>query len=177
MVLEDRGVDKKTFIKLQNEAIAAIHMASDSMMQCRSLLRDHSLGPAYRLAYICQVLKAIGVGMQHEGAVYTLKDSFFDRVIQFGKNSVLRLIKHAARIPVPDSYHLVGVADEGPAYEAAGLRNVFKLTEGQIFGSSIPHINPRTTLNHDAACIQTPDIDKPIYLEGKCSRILYMNRQ
>jgi RNA-dependent RNA polymerase len=49
-------------------------------------------------------------------------------------NDVLRDIKHSARIPIPESYLLVGVADEGPAYKKAGLTNVYILPEGNIFG-------------------------------------------
>ncbi|KAJ3536923.1 hypothetical protein NM688_g6770 [Phlebia brevispora] len=152
MVLEDRGVDKKVFITLQQEAIANIHMASDEIAKCRQLFREHSLGPAYRIAYILQCLKAIGIGMQYERSKYTLHDPFIDRLIHFAKNSVLRSIKHAARIPIPDSYLLVGVADEGPAYEAAGHKNVFKLNEAEIY-----------------ACVQRPEDEEPQWIQGLVS--------
>lgn len=137
MVLEDRGVNKQAFLDLQRDAVAAIHMSSDSVMQCRQLFREHSLGGSYRLSYVWQLLNAIQMGMEHEKNIrMVLKDPFFERLVQFAKNDVLRSIKHNARIPVHDNFLLVGVADEGPAYEAEGCTNVFKLEEGQIFGRS-----------------------------------------
>jgi RNA-dependent RNA polymerase len=66
-----------------------------------------------------------------------MDNPFFSQLRQVAKNDVLRDIKHSARIPVPDSYLLVGVADEGPAYEAAGDTNIFKLQESQIYGESL----------------------------------------
>lgn len=135
MVLEDRGVSKEAFLELQRQAVANIHMSSDSIMQCRRLFREHSLGGAYRLSYVWQFLNEIKMGMEHEKtAQVTLQDPFFQRLIQFAKNDVLRLIKHNARIPVYDSWLLVGVADEGAAYEKEGCTNVFTLKEGEIFG-------------------------------------------
>jgi RNA-dependent RNA polymerase len=136
MVLEDRGVEKKDFLKLQQLAVAKIHMSSDTVLEARQLLREQQLGGAYRLAYIFQCLNALGVGMEYEKHVkYRLDDPFFERLIQFAKNHVLRDLKHGARIPVPDAHHLVGVADEGPAYKAAGHENVYCLSEGEIFGN------------------------------------------
>ncbi len=134
MVLEDRGVEKKSFMELQEQAIAAIHMSSDEIMKCRQLFRVHSLGPSYHISWMLQCLQVIGMGMQHERSKYTLNDPFIDRLTHFAKNHVLRSIKHAARIPIPGSFLLVGVADEGPAYEEAGYENVFKLNKGEIYG-------------------------------------------
>ena len=142
MVLEDRGVTKKAFLKLQQDAIANIHMSSDTLLQARQLFREQQLGGAYRLAYIFQCMNALSLGMQYEKtATYQLNDPFFERLILFAKNHVLRDIKHNARIPIPDSHHLVGVADEGPAYVAEGYENVFCLPEGAIYGKFIfiPH--------------------------------------
>ena len=135
MVLEDRGVSKDAFLDLQRDAISAIHMSSDSIMQCRTLFRSHSLGTAFRLSFICQFLDAIKMGMGKETNTVALLDNpFFQQLVQYAKNDVLRSIKHNARIPVKESWLLVGVADEGAAYEAEGCENVFTLKEGQIYG-------------------------------------------
>ncbi|KAK7693992.1 hypothetical protein QCA50_003568 [Cerrena zonata] len=147
-ILEHRGVDKEAFMNLQRMAIADIHAASDTMILARQLFRSHSLGTSYRLPYIIQCLSSLGVGMKDERPQYVLEDKFIDRLIMFAKAHVLRDIKYAARIPVPNSYMLVGIADEGPAYENEGVENVFKLEKGQVF-----------------ACIHKPDED-PIYLHG-----------
>lgn len=136
MVLEDRGVGKKTFKDLQDAAIAEIHMSSDRIMQCRQLFRDHSLGQAFKLPFLLRFLHEVGLGMQYERSKFELNDPFFDNLVLYAKNSVLRSLKHAARIPVKDSWLLVGVADEGPAYEKEGYQDVYKLQEGEIFGAS-----------------------------------------
>lgn len=150
MILEDRGVYKQAFLDLQEAAVANIHMSSDSVMQCRQLFREHSLGGSYRLSYVWQMLNAVGLGMEYEkNARVVLRDPFFERLVQFAKNDVLRSIKHNARIPVYDGYLLVGVADEGPAYEAEGFENVFKLQEGEIY-----------------ACVQKSIDEPPEWIEG-----------
>ena len=45
-------------------------------------------------------------------------------------------MKFKARIPVPHSYQLVGVADEGQAYIKEGVdpANIFTLHEKEIYG-------------------------------------------
>ncbi|KAL4244861.1 RNA-dependent RNA polymerase [Abortiporus biennis] len=147
MILEDRGVEKSAFTALQDRAVADIHMASDTVPQARSLFRTHGLGNGYKLGYLFQCFTALNLGFQNE-KLMPLENIFIDRLIQIGKANVLRDIKNNARIPVPDSWHLVGVADEGPAYQAAGYEDVFCLKEGQIF-----------------ACVQRPD-EEPEYIQG-----------
>jgi RNA-dependent RNA polymerase len=57
---------------------------------------------------------------------------------------IMRDIKHSARILVPDSHLLVGIADEGPAYVNAGFENVYCLAPGFIYGK---FGNPRVQLH------------------------------
>lgn len=135
MIMEDRGVDKNAFIELQERTKTDIHTASDSMELFYRLLKVHKLGQAFGLDYIIRSLRTIGMGFKHEKDVTVLKDPFIDRLIHFAKNDVLRDVKHGARIPIPDSYLLVGIADEGPAYEAEGVENVYTLKENEIFGA------------------------------------------
>lgn len=134
MILEDRGVDKNAFIELQESTKRDIHTASDSMELFYRLLRAHKLGTSFALDFIIRRLRMIGMGFKHEKNVTVLKNPFIDRLIHFAKNHVLRDVKHGARIPIPDSYLLVGVADEGPAYEAEGVENVYCLAKNEIFG-------------------------------------------
>lgn len=135
MIMEDRGVDKTAFIELQERTKTDIHTASDSMELFYRLLRSHKLGQAFGLDFIILRLRTIGMGFKHEKNVTVLRDPFIDRLIHFAKNHVLRDVKHGARIPIPESYLLVGLADEGPAYEAEGVENVYALKENEIFGA------------------------------------------
>ncbi|THH29583.1 hypothetical protein EUX98_g4606 [Antrodiella citrinella] len=134
MILEDRGVMKSALVKLQAEAVQTVLTASDDLEKASELLKTNSLGLSYGLHYIIQGLRAIGMGTEIEtNKTHVLSDVFMDRLITFAKNHVLRDIKHKARIPIPGSYNMVGIADEGPAYEAEGRKNVFKLAKGEIF--------------------------------------------
>ena len=137
MILEDRGVDKEAFIRLQEDAVEEIQMSSDKILACRQLFRSHSLGNSYRLGYIWQFLASIDMGTVYEKtARFTLRDPFFERLIQYAKNDILRSIKHSARIPISGSWLLVGVADEGAAYIQEGCENVFTLGPNQIYGNT-----------------------------------------
>lgn len=161
---------KQAFLNLQNKAKEAIFTAGDSIADSIQLLRAHRLGMSYRLSYVLQNLQRIGMGMQREKAANQIEDNFIERLIQFSKNHVLRDIKHSARIPIPESYLLVGVADEGPAYVNEGCENVFMLEEGQVYGtlqsnSSSPEQDSLDDLL--LVCIQNHDDPEPTYLQGK----------
>ncbi|KAI0647398.1 RdRP-domain-containing protein [Trametes meyenii] len=150
MILEDRGVDQKVFLKLQELAAAKTTTASDSIEETVQLLKTHNLGTSFGIPWILQGLRAAGLGMGPERApAGDLSGTFLQSLILFAQHHVLRDIKHGARIPIPDSYLLVGVADEGPAYEAEGLKDVFMLEKDEIY-----------------VCIQNDEDGEPTYLKG-----------
>lgn len=80
----------------------------------------------------------MGLDFDHSNPDFSLDDEFPHRVVAYAVNHVLRELKHHARIPVPESWTLVGIAD---------IHNV--LEEGQVF-----------------ACVQPHHSNKRIYLEG-----------
>ena len=136
MILEDRGVDKGVFVKLQEIAVKVVITASDSVDGAVKLLRSHNIGLSFGLPFILNGLKAIGMGMEDEEGVRagSLNQTFLYSLLSYAQAHILRDMKHSARIPIPDSYLIVGLADEGPAYEEEGVKNVFKLKTNQIFG-------------------------------------------
>lgn len=134
MILEDLGVSKDVFLRLQELAIKDVVTATDSVRDTCTLMKTHNVGLSFGLPWILSRLRAAGLGMEKEDAEGSLKDTFLYSLIAYAQNHVLRDMKHNARIPIPDSYLLVGVADEGPAYEAEGVENVFSLKENQIYG-------------------------------------------
>ena len=166
-VLEDRGVNAENFKKLQQNAIAAVHQASDTIAGCRQLFKENALGRTYSLAFILQCLGAIGLGMSSERPMHTLESFFIHRLVHYAKLAVLRDMRRRARIPVPGSWHLVATADQGPAYEKEGYGNVYKLKEGEIYGMFLvwctmsypPHCPGE-------ACVQRSADEEPIYIEG-----------
>lgn len=135
MVLEDRGVPKEVFINLQKQAVANARMAHDTAALFAKLLESRQLCYNYRLAEILTRLNALGLELKANHMLHELDTPFLARLRACAINHVLREVKHEARIPIPNSYMLVGVADEGPAYEKEGLKNVFCLPQGKIFGT------------------------------------------
>ncbi|KAH6909391.1 RNA dependent RNA polymerase-domain-containing protein [Coprinopsis sp. MPI-PUGE-AT-0042] len=77
---------------------------------------------------------------------------FWKNLRQISFNHVMAVIRYEARILVPESYLLVGVADEGPAYKEMGYQNVFTLSPNSIF-----------------ACIQEDQNSEPVWLKGTCA--------
>ena len=140
-ILEDRGVEKKAFLKLQEQAISEIEMSSDTVSSMADLFKKHQLGSRFRLPNILSCLAAVNMRTPKEArdAEHVLKDPFFDRLIYTAKYALLRDIKFTARIPIKEGYHIVGVADEGPTYRVPE-DEVYKLKEGEIFCKYlIPH--------------------------------------
>jgi len=137
MALEDRGVEKDTFMDLQEKAKAKICLSSDSLENFRELLRDHGLGGKYHLGFILEQLLKVGLDFKDGKNKKAIKNAFFERLLRFSIHHSLRTVKFKARIPVPKSYQLVGVADEGRAYINEGVNEdeVFTLKPGTIYGT------------------------------------------
>ncbi|KAJ7709483.1 RNA dependent RNA polymerase-domain-containing protein [Mycena rosella] len=152
MALEDRGVRQGAFRRIQDLAVAAAQTIDDSISQFRAVLRDHSLGNGFRLSFLLQKLEGLGLDLQAKHRKPGIDNEFIRQLRQVAMNDVLRDIKHSARIPIPESYLLVGVADEGPAYTRAGYQNVYELPPGKIY-----------------ACVHRRDDDGPTWLEGSCT--------
>ncbi|KAK0447465.1 RNA dependent RNA polymerase-domain-containing protein [Desarmillaria tabescens] len=147
VILEDKLVRREVFQELQDDAVAKALTINDSMQQFSNILEEHSLGNVYRLSYIISRLSALRLDIATPG----IDTPFLKELREVGKIHVLQDIKYRARILVPDSYQLIGVPDEGPAYVKAGCKNVFTLKKRNIY-----------------ACIQRPG-EKPEWFEGGCT--------
>lgn len=136
MVLEDRGAPRQGFLDLQDKVIASTRRAHESVDIFASLLEGHHLSRFFWLAKTLRQLNSLGLELNPNPLQQSLDTPFLSRLRSCAINHVLRLVKYRARIPVPDSYMLVGVADEGPAYVKKGVKNVFCLPQGKIYGES-----------------------------------------
>src|SRR6266702_3272013 len=136
MALEDLGVKKQAFVDLQEDAKARIYLSSDSLKIFVGLLRSQSLGGKFHLAFILEQLIKLGLDFRDHLDKKAIASAFLGRLVRDSVNHSLREMKFKARIPVPRSYQLVGVADEGRAYinEDARPDKVFTLGEKQIYG-------------------------------------------
>jgi RNA-dependent RNA polymerase len=86
-------------------------------------------------------------------------------------NHSLREVKFKARIPVPKSYQLVGVADEGQAYIKEGVNeeDVFTLGEGRIYGAFLRgHSRATLCKRQHSVCVQEKANEPPKYFKGTC---------
>ncbi|KAI0335366.1 RdRP-domain-containing protein [Cubamyces sp. BRFM 1775] len=131
MLLEGLGVPYNVFQKFQDDAVREVQASAESLERSARLLEGHGLGASFRLTSTMLALHKLDLGPL-DG------NMFWERMMDFATNHVLRELKHHARIPVPDSWTLVGVAD------VHGY-----LREGEIF-----------------ACVDSPDRSGLIYLEG-----------
>ncbi|KAJ3841711.1 RNA dependent RNA polymerase-domain-containing protein [Lentinula raphanica] len=158
MILEDRGVPRPTFLDLLRNAVADAQLVDNSIHDCHTFLAEHSFGNVYRLP---RILKQLAVEYQAEitnsDNRVNIDSKFLKGLRNVARMQVLKDIKHNARILIPDSHLLVGVADEGPAYVNDPSRpeftdeNTYCLSENQIY-----------------ACIQRPDDEHPTWISGPC---------
>ncbi|KAK7034082.1 hypothetical protein VNI00_012513 [Paramarasmius palmivorus] len=163
-ILEDRQVKKQAFTDLLDLAVAEVS----------KFMRDHSLGTSYNVPWMLKQLHQYGAYIGTEApskSSINIDNPFLKQLRQVGRMDVLREIKHSARIPIPDSFLLVGVADEGPAYEKMGYENVFSLPEGHIFGS-LPVWGPfgtdrRAGVRFRAVLSSIQEMYKPVHAIGK----------
>ncbi|KAI0651763.1 RdRP-domain-containing protein [Trametes meyenii] len=132
MLLEGLGVPHQVFQDLQDDAVRSVQGSVESLERSARLLEVHGLGASFRLTSAMLGLHKLGLDPLHD-------DYFWQQMMDFATNHVLRELKHRARIPVPNGWTLVGVADVHGYLE-----------EGEIF-----------------ACIDAPDRTGLIFLEGR----------
>ena len=156
MILGGLGVDAKVFLKLQRDAVEATQEASRSLKGAVSLCETHGLGNAFALPSIFSNLRKLGIDFEQDITPSGLRDPFMDRCMQFAVHHVLREIKFRARVPVPDSWKLVGIVD---------VHNI--LLPNQIYGITIQDRVSRSLLmTFTLACLVRGEGAKPEYLQG-----------
>lgn len=136
MILEDRSVDARFFLELQERAVAEVRSAPDAFNRLRTLFKTHSLGTAFSLTDVITRLDALQVNLRSMQS-QILQSPFFGRVARCSMNTLLRDMKYRCRIPIPQSWKLAGVVDEGPTYEENkenASRKVLTLEKDEIFG-------------------------------------------
>lgn len=151
MVLEDKNVPPAVFEHLQSQAVAHMLSIDESLESFEDALSAHGLGTAFRLPALLKRFVSIGCKLDAHDP-WSIDTPFLQQVRQIAKVHIQRELKCEARIPIPASYNLVGVPDEGPTHQhLKGYENVFCLPQGHI-----------------AACIKENPNDQPTWLEGRC---------
>ncbi|KAG2003550.1 calcium:hydrogen antiporter [Coprinopsis cinerea AmutBmut pab1-1] len=144
--LHDRPLE--VFEELQRMAVADAMTIDASIDQFSRLMQMHGLGNPFKITYLLEHVEALGLSLEELDQVSPLWKALRDVAFK----TVMAGIRYEARIPVPKSWVLVGVADEGPAYKGQpGYENVYCLPENCIF-----------------VCIQEDQDSEPEWLEGDC---------
>lgn len=111
MLLETLGIPLEPIMELQEEAVQETEEAFNSLDSAARLLEKHGLGTAFIMPSLLLQLHHLQLSLSAPGSKEGLV-SFLSRVLKFATNHILRDLKYKARIPVPNAWTLVGVADE-----------------------------------------------------------------
>ena len=150
------------FLKIQDDALAEVTGAQESIVAACRFLHANGLGWGFRLRYILEKLGELGLDLKRPARIdddladpydperRVLNNNFMLSTLKFAEFHVLRDIKYRARIRVEDSHVLVGVADEGPEYRKRDITKiddvkVYCLTPDNVFGASPRRILKRTS--------------------------------
>ncbi|KAG6833060.1 hypothetical protein H0H87_011804 [Tephrocybe sp. NHM501043] len=151
LVLENLGVPTHAFISLQEQAAADVRDSDELSDSFHRLMEDRRLGHHFRLSSTIKQVVQLVRQSSPDLAEQFLRSPFLRHVAQVVKSAVLQDMKYGARVPIPKSYVLAGVPDEGPAYEMAGRSDVYSLQPGQVY-----------------ACVHHPGDAEPTWLSGPC---------
>jgi RNA-dependent RNA polymerase len=163
VVLEDRKISSEVFLDIQADALADIDGAQESIETACRFLYANGLGWGFGLRYVLDQLGKLGFDLKKRPEVaridddpadsnnpdqWVLNNRFMLSTLKFAEFQVLRDIKHRARIPVKDSYVLVGVADEGAEYRKRKItkidgKKIYCLSPDNIFGTSPRYTSSR----------------------------------
>jgi len=145
VVLEDRKVPASVFLKIQDDALADVAGAKQSIATACKFLYENGLGWGFSLRYILEQLGKLGLDLEKTARIdddsSVLNNNFILNTLKFAEFHVLRDIKHRARIPIKDSHVLVGVVDEGIEYRKRKIKKIgdeaiYCLSEFNVFGRS-----------------------------------------
>ncbi|EJT98377.1 RdRP-domain-containing protein [Dacryopinax primogenitus] len=139
MLLESRGVHADVFLTLQRNAVKAVEDSKSSLIRASIMTETYGLGGTFWIRLILRNIHDIlGLDFEAGQGLTTFYDPFLKHIIDVGKANALREIRFRARIPVPNSWTLIGVADE---HDVLGKNEIY-------------------------ACIHKPGDPEPHWIEG-----------
>lgn len=130
MLLENNGVKSQVFLKYQRAAVQEAQecLASASGL-CRTMER-YALGSSYAASSLFRIINDHKIfDLDNLSVMQFGVPGFIHRLAQLVHVHVLRELKHHARIPVPNAWALVGVADEWDM-----------LDENEVYGGCYPTV-------------------------------------
>ncbi|KAI8897258.1 RNA dependent RNA polymerase-domain-containing protein [Globomyces pollinis-pini] len=148
-ILEDLGVSPQAILSVQNDAIKDIQNSTKSFASASKLLEHYGLGKSFKIpALLSNMLTILDLDLAdicEEDGLPSILD-----ILRYSVYHILRDIKHRARIPVPGSYVLGGVADEWKILKAGEIyacvydpvTGTKKYLEGPVCISRSPTLHP-----------------------------------
>ncbi|KAK2001384.1 RNA dependent RNA polymerase [Colletotrichum falcatum] len=103
-IMEDLGVDKNFFLRLQKNELDCLRAVTADAYNTGTFLHLQGVGSAFFLPAFIKSLEKYGIDYR--------RDDFLRAVVESTVLRELRLLKHKARIPVPEGATLFGVMDE-----------------------------------------------------------------
>lgn len=142
-ILEDLAIPFSTFLHLQRDVVKDVEQSKTSLSGSAKLLDRLSLGANSNVARtfraIAKLLKIDVVGRNG------LEDSLISAIVNLAVVESFREIKFKARIPLPGSWTLVGIADEDSYLE-----------EGEIYACVQERGKERVYLSGEVAISRSP---------------------
>lgn len=113
MLLENNGVKPRVFLRYQRAAVREAEeclMSSDGL--CR-IMERYGLGSSYAASSLFRIFNDHKIfDLDNLSVLRFAVPGFIHRLAQLVRVHVLRELKHHARIPIPNAWTIVGVADE-----------------------------------------------------------------
>ncbi len=151
MLLETNGIERDIFLNLQRAAVQEAHVVTDTPGDFARLISLYSLGGSFSLVFLLRQLEKRQIFdfsrfKEHSDGIL----GFLQRLALLSKGHILRDLKHHARIPVPDSWTLVGVADEWGG-----------LDEGEVYVNiNDPNGGGSTWLEGEVLVLRSPTVHR-----------------
>lgn len=141
MLLEGLGVPYKVFQHYQDLAVESTKSATQSLSKAAKLFESYGLGSSFRATSVMVSLEKLGV--------YSLpENSFYQKMLEYAINHVLRDLKNKARIPIPNAWTLVGVADVHRYLQPNEIFACVKPISGKVIYLSGPVLISRSPTIH-----------------------------
>ncbi|KAF9458199.1 RNA-directed RNA polymerase 2 [Collybia nuda] len=171
MLLEGLGIGYDVFKELQDRAVQETQRSTESFPEFARLLERHGLGSSFRLTSAILNLEKLGMDNLHV-------NPFHKRMMDCAIYHILRLLKNHARIPVPDAWTLVGVADvhrylmEGEIFACIqSTEGIKAYLEGPVLISRSPTIHPGDV--QVATAIGAPPPGSCFFEEGLTNTVVF----
>ncbi|KAK1973476.1 RNA dependent RNA polymerase [Colletotrichum cereale] len=146
-IMEDLGVDKNFFLRLQKNELDRLRAVTADAYNTGTFLYQQGMGSTFFLPTFIKSLEKYGIDYR--------RDDFLRAVVESTVLRELRLLKHKARIPVPEGATLFGVMDETgflkegevyvsyDTYKRPGKSHIEKsLRDGEVLVTRSPALHP-----------------------------------